>query len=97
MQTGEWKTHDGRLLKVAEMGTHHLRKCVAMLERQIATCDMSIAVFDTMNGEMAREAAGPVVGEVTFRRHRLRAKKHELEGELSRRPPLPVVRGATRE
>ncbi len=85
MKLGYWKTKDGTVLTIAEMGTAHLKHCVAMLTRQIAAEDASVAVFGTLNGEMAREAAADPAGASMYNAHVFRLKRIELEEELAKR------------
>ena len=85
MRPGYWRTKDGRTLVVREMETDHLRRCVAMLDRQASVIDCDVAFFDTVKGEIARESAGDAVGAAMLMAYALRAKQRELESELAAR------------
>lgn len=62
----QWKTKEGKVLRVSEMETSHIRNCMRMLERKCASvCEkpwaslVSALLIPTprMNGELAQEAA----------------------------------------
>lgn len=84
---GRWRTGDGRVLLIAEMGTRHLQNAAAMLERRIARLDdalLAAASFhtDTMASYYARGEGDAACVSIGY----LSAKKRELEEELRRRP-----------
>lgn len=82
---GFWKTADGRVLRIADMETEHLRASLALVDRHIGRCRLEIGSARLANGEIARVAAGEAEARAQLRKAALVAKRRELQAEIDRR------------
>lgn len=85
-ESGIWRSHDGRAVKIKEMNEHHLRNALAMLRRKGFIGPKTLAAYlhgPMPRGEMAQQAFSEELDEV------LNAKVNPyidlLEAEMARR------------
>jgi hypothetical protein len=87
VSSGTWKTRDGRVLLISEMGTRHIQNAVAMLERMIDYLDVGIGeAYAFSPDSMASYYACQWADDAAVETGLLMRKKRELEAELRRRP-----------
>jgi hypothetical protein len=80
----QWRTRDGRVLKIADMETEHLENAVAMIRRQGGVTHAEFADawrgYLCLQGEFAREAAAEAIAGM-----RVSRQLEAMEAELARR------------
>lgn len=87
---GKWRTRDGRILEIREMGTRHLQNSVRMLDRILDQLDRTLleaSAYQAVDAaEMASYYASHQADEACVLMGYWMAKKRELEDELRKRP-----------
>lgn len=84
MKLGKWRTRDGRVLDIAEMGTVHIQRCIAMIDRMLdVENEKHLRAPAYLPEELAVEDGRQAAIDALLARYVV--KKRELQAELAKR------------